>query len=169
MIFRRNSVLLEQTLHQINQLELLSLNYRTKLICLFVCLFSLGVVAATLEWDANCSPDTAGYKVYYGTNTLIRTNVVASYTDDCGVLQPTRTNIYHTSFTESIVLSGRTNTSLRITNLLPSITYYFAVTAFDTGGLESDFSDEVSYTPTNMVNNPSAPTGLELIKIEKIN
>ena len=34
-------------------------------------------------------------------------------------------------------------------NLVAGRTYYFAVTAYSTEGLESDFSEEISYTPLN--------------------
>ena len=33
-----------------------------------------------------------------------------------------------------------------MSNLLNGTTYFFAVTAYDTNGLESDFSTEISYT-----------------------
>jgi hypothetical protein len=71
----------------------------------------------TLVWDANTETDLAGYKVYYGT---------ASRT-----------------YGTPIVIG--TQTTYTVTGLAPG-TYYFAVTAYNTSGLESPFSNEVSAT-----------------------
>ena len=72
----------------------------------------------TLAWDANSEPDLAGYKVYYGINTRVY------------------------PFT---VVAGN-GTSLTLSNLQEGVTYYFAATAYNTAGLESDFSAEINYT-----------------------
>jgi biotin carboxyl carrier protein len=76
-----------------------------------------GAASVTLRWDRNDEPDIAGYRLYYGTTSH-------SYDDDV----------------ES------STTTATISNLIVGKTYFFAVTAYDTTGLESDFSDEVSYT-----------------------
>jgi len=71
-----------------------------------------------VEWDPNIEPDTAGYKVYYGTlskNYFFYVNV--------GKV---------TSYTLADIQDGKT--------------YYLAATAYDTNGVESDFSDEITYT-----------------------
>ena len=73
--------------------------------------------AVILEWDPNTETNLAGYNVYYGLGSRDYTWVVR-------VDAPT--------------------TAVTITNLEFNRTYFFAVTAFDTDGLESDFSDEVS-------------------------
>jgi hypothetical protein len=73
--------------------------------------------SVTLEWNANAEPNIAGYKVYYGTNAR--------------------------SYPVVIDVGNRTNHL--IPNLLRGLTYYFAVTAYNTDGLESDPSAEVSY------------------------
>ena len=79
-----------------------------------------------LAWDSNTEPDIAGYTVYYGQSSR-------SYTSSTNV--------------------GLVTTNL-ITGLGPGL-FYFAVTAYNTNGLESDFSNEVSYqVPTN------APLGM---------
>lgn len=76
----------------------------------------------TLAWNANTETNLAGYKLYWGTAS-------GSYT---------RSNVLNT------VTSGT------ITNLSSSVTYFFAVTAYNTAGLESGFSTQVSWTsPTN--------------------
>ncbi len=74
--------------------------------------------SVTLEWDPNSESDLAGYKVYYGT---------ASRT-----------------YGSPIVL-GKV-TTYTVTGLTPGTTYYFAVTAYNTAGLESGYSNEVFTT-----------------------
>jgi hypothetical protein len=73
----------------------------------------------TLSWDPNSETNLAGYRIYYGTGP----------------------GVYTTPITVG------TQTSYTITNLAPG-TYFFAVTAFNTLGLESGFSNEVSTTIT---------------------
>jgi fibronectin type 3 domain-containing protein len=73
-----------------------------------------------LSWNANSEPDLAGYKVYYGTSS----------------------RTYATSVNVSAV------TTYTLTGLTGG-TYYFAVTAYDTTGNESGFSNEVSKTITS--------------------
>jgi len=62
------------------------------------------------------------------------TNVVANYNVHYGVASATYTN----------VVAAGTNTTVSISNLVDSTTYYFAATAVDPSGLESDYSTEVS-------------------------
>src|SRR3989440_5924367 len=71
----------------------------------------------TLAWDPNSESDVGGYKIYCGPSSRNYTNII-----DVG-------NV----------------TSNRISNLA-SGSYYFAVTAYNTLGLESDYSNEVPYT-----------------------
>jgi hypothetical protein len=73
--------------------------------------------SVSLAWDPNSEPDLAGYKLYYGTASGV--------------------------YTHTNVLGLVTNTA--VSGLSEGVTYYFAVTAFNTSGLESDFSNEVSY------------------------
>ena len=70
---------------------------------------------AKLQWDANTEADLAGYKVYWGT---------ASHT-------------YGTPITLGKV------TTYDVTNLMAPGTYYFAVTAFNTAGQESGYSNDL--------------------------
>lgn len=113
------------------------------------CLVALAATAAsvTLAWDPNCDPSVTGYRVYYGTNSVLVTNVMPAYVDDCGNSRPQSTNTYHTPYTLSVPSSGgRTNCSVAITNLIPTVTYSFVVVATNGAGLESDYSNEVRYT-----------------------
>jgi len=84
---------------------------------LFILFFSFQSFAAdvTLQWDANTESDLAGYKVYYGTTSR--------------------------EYQEPIPLDLVTTYTMHIPD---SVMYFFAVTAFDTEALESDFSTEVS-------------------------
>lgn len=75
----------------------------------------LGASALTLAWDPNTEDDLAGYSVYYG----IQSGNYDSVIDAGNVAQYT------------------------VSNLEPETQYYFAVTAYDTSGNESDLSEEV--------------------------
>ena len=89
---------------------------------ILIMVFYSNVLSAqvTLAWDPNNEPDHAGYQVYYGTSSGI-------YTDSIDV---------------------NNSTTYTISDLEGSQTYYFAVTAYNTSGDESGFSNEVSkYLP----------------------
>ncbi|NIA18329.1 MAG: hypothetical protein GWO79_00385, partial [Actinobacteria bacterium] len=98
-----------------------------KVVVLAVMFVFLAITAAdaaiTLTWDPPTTnvdgtplTDLEGYRVYYGT---------ASGNYD--------TNIDATNVV-----------SYEVEGLIPGNTYYFAVTAYDTSGNESDYSNEVS-------------------------
>ena len=70
----------------------------------------------TLAWDASASTNVAGYRVYYGTNSRAYFCVT-----NAGLV-----------LTQAVVLPHRGR-------------WFFAATAYDTNGLESDFSSEVSW------------------------
>ena len=70
----------------------------------------------TLAWDASPSAAVAGYRVYWGTNSRAYFGVT-----NAGLV-----------LTQSVVLPHRCR-------------WFFAATAYDTNGLESDFSNEVSW------------------------
>lgn len=76
---------------------------------------------ATVSWDANTESDLSGYKIYHGTSS-------GSYDD---------------------ALDVGNKTSFIINNLVIGTTYFFAVTAYDFSGNESNFSEEVNFTPTD--------------------
>ena len=70
----------------------------------------------TLAWDASASTNVVGYRLYYGTNTRSYQFV-------------TNTGL---ALTQAVLLPHRGR-------------WFFAATAYDTNGLESDFSIEVSW------------------------
>jgi len=94
----------------------------------------------TLAWDANTEPDLAGYKVYWGRSSR--------HYDNSPV--PTVAPSANPTFT---------------TPTLPNGTWYFAVTAYNTAGLESDYSNEVSKT---IATAPAPPKGLRIWIVEAI-
>ena len=85
-----------------------------------------------------------------GTVTLVwdpssGTNVIANYNLYYGGASATYTN----------VVSAGTATTASVSNLIEGCTYYFAATAVDTNGLESDYSTEVSaLIPVKLTNQP---------------
>ena len=101
------------------------------LILSFLIFFPVPGMAATVlvSWNANTEEDLAGYKVYYGTQS-------GQYGTPIDVGNTT-------SYQGSVPDDGAT--------------YYVAVTAYDTSGNESDFSEETSI----YISNPdsTAPTG----------
>ena len=72
--------------------------------------------SVTLAWDPNPEPDVSGYVVYYGTQPR-------SY--------PLSTNVGNV-------------TTATVYGLKEGLTHFFAITARNTSGLESDFSNEVT-------------------------
>jgi hypothetical protein len=88
------------------------------MIFIAVVFFSQFAQALSLEWDANVEPTIGGYRVYMGEASRSYT-----FASDVG-----------------------NSTTAQLQNLPPGRTVYLAVTAYDTNGLESDFSDEITYT-----------------------
>ena len=80
----------------------------------------------TLAWDPSPGSAIAGYRLYEGGASRTYTNVIAA--------------------------GNMTNAT--VSGLASGGTYFFAATAYDTSGLESDFSSEVSYTVPLPTNNP---------------
>ena len=68
-----------------------------------------------LAWDSNAESDVAGYKIYYGTASG--------------------------KYTHSVNVGNVTQATLN----LPKKKYYISLTAYDTYGNESDYSNEVSW------------------------
>lgn len=76
---------------------------------------------ATVSWDPNSESDLAGYKIYYGLESRIYSNQI---------------------YVGNVI-------SYRITGLEEGQKYFFAATALDFSGNESQFSIEVSATITD--------------------
>lgn len=84
----------------------------------FSALTNAGAANVTLAWDRNSQPNIAGYKVYFG---------------------PARG-------TYPFVIDAGNVTQQVVNNLQDGVTYYFAATAYNVAGVESDLSAEVSHT-----------------------
>jgi len=82
-------------------------------------------MTVALEWDANVEDDLAGYKVYY------KTDISASTFDGVGAVEG------------DSPLDVQNQTSATISGLDPNNRYVFTVTAYNTGGLESGYSNTV--------------------------
>jgi fibronectin type III domain protein len=78
--------------------------------------------AISVGWRANAEPDLAGYRVYYGT----RSGVYSNYT--------------------SYVTVGREALTARLEGLLPGTKYYLTMTAFNSAGIESLPTRELTNT-----------------------
>ena len=74
--------------------------------------------SVTLAWNPSQDTNVAGYFVYYGPASQTYTNKV----------------------------NAGNATAATITGLVQGTTYYFSVTAYNAFGMESDFSNEASYT-----------------------
>ena len=83
-----------------------------------------------LAWDPNTPPGT-GYKVYYGT----------------------------ASRAYGVPINVGNVTTYTLNGLSPGVTYYFAVTAYNTPDSESGYSNEVSGMITETVGSPNVLTG----------
>jgi hypothetical protein len=107
-------------------------------------LFGIGVCVATapstafatgsvtLAWNPSISTNVAGYKIYYGLACSVYCNTI----------------------------SVGNSTNVTVTGLVEGATYYFAATAVDALGIESQFSNETSYSvPTNSA--PTSPPTLD--------
>jgi len=70
-----------------------------------------------LSWNPSTDSDVAGYNIYYGTSA-------GNYTNKVTV--------------------GNTTTAT-VSNLIAGATYYFTATAYNSAGVESDFSNETSF------------------------
>ena len=93
--------------------------------------------SVTFEWDANTETDLAGYRLYQ--STTLGTYVFGAGNEVAEILVGTETVILED------ILSG---------------TYFWVLTAFDTGGNESGPSNEVTATLDSL--SPDAPKNLRI-------
>ena len=100
-----------------------------RLMLLIAMFFVWGIPAyaldITLQWDANTEEDLAGYKVYYKTETS----------------GPSYNGTGAVEGSSPIDVGDTMETTLH--GLDENVTYFFAVTAYNTDQLESGFSNEV--------------------------
>jgi hypothetical protein len=100
-------------------------NTRSSLLFLYLILVAVlpfpirAVQNLTLQWDPNTEPDVVWYRLYFGSSSR-------SYSQIVQVAAPT--------------------TTATAPSLTEGLTYFFAVTAVNSSGLESGFSTEVSTT-----------------------
>ena len=116
-----------------------------KWLCLAVLLLPMWAMAwpttnrtftVDLAWDASPADEgVTGYVVYVSTNSF--------YGPQRGLPLLTQVEV-----------TGRTNLTATVTNLMPGQRYYFVVTAHDDLGMESDFSNEVFWDAPKV---PGAP------------
>lgn len=110
---------------------------------LFVFIFraySAYAESVSLKWDANTESDLAGYNIYVSIRSRDYTN------DD--------TKTYDVGNV----------TTYTVTDLIVGTTYYFAATAYDTSGNESDHSNELIYLAVD-ITPPDMPRNMRLIII----
>jgi hypothetical protein len=112
------------------------------------CLPQSPKTSVTLAWCPSQGTNViAGYRLYYGSTN----SPVAGWQGDTydtnqppcpGVILIPGVNWYHT-YTNMTDVGNVINAT--VTNLISGNIYYFAVTAYDTYALESDYSDEVEF------------------------
>jgi len=91
-------------------------------LCLIFCVGPINAAEVKLGWDKSVEPDVIGYKIRYG-------NESGKY--EAMIDVPSNT-----------LVDGE-NPSYTVENLLDGRFYFFVATAYDTGGLESLYSNEV--------------------------
>lgn len=97
------------------------------LLAFLLCAITAQAATVRLIWDRNQEPDVTEYKVYVGTSSRTYTRTVSSGNE----------------------------ISVSVPDLSRGVTYFFAVTAINSHGLESDYSNEVSYTTPDKPSPPS--------------
>jgi hypothetical protein len=86
--------------------------------------------AVTLVWDRSVGANVSGYNIYYGTASQ--------------------------AYSNRLPAGNSTNTF--VSGLTPGTTYFFAATAYDDLGVESQFSNEISYQVPSLGTNQPPPS-----------
>ncbi len=105
-------------------------------IILFVSVVQAADITATFSWLPNQETDLAGYEIHYGTTSHTYDTVV-----DIG---------------NPAAVDGRIQG--QVTGLTEGTTYYFAVIAYNTNAVKSDYSTEVMWTATTGTGGGNPPT-----------
>ncbi len=100
---------------------------------------SLAASSVTLAWNPSSGTNIAGYRIHYGGASRTYTNMV----------------------------SVGSATSATVSNLSSGGTYYFAATAYDTSGIESDYSNEATNTVALPTNTPPTLNALGNLAINE--
>ena len=128
-----------------------------------------------LQWDENTEPDLAKglkprYKIYYKTGTSgagVKSNYIGQPTTE-----PNKADEGSSPVGVTVALDENPDpliVQFTLHNLEDTATYYFAVTALDETGNESDLSNEVKYDGTPVVVDPppilpnKAPKNLRIV------
>jgi chitinase len=114
------------------------------LLTIIFCLIATVASASTviLQWDANTETDLAGYKVYY-SNTNVQPFVGTGAVEGA-----------------SGITIAKGTTTATLSGLNPAKAYYFAVTAYNTSGMESVYSNIVVVPAF-----PKSPSNLRFIAV----
>jgi len=105
------------------------------LVSFFFLTGSVHSAQVTLVWDPNTEPEVVGYRIYYGLASDQYGNQI-----DVG---------NQTTYTVASLENGKT--------------YYFAATAYDQYGDESDFSDEVAFNASPACTYSVSPPGQSFV------
>jgi hypothetical protein len=116
------------------------LNFTASCFVLIILLPFQVASGAEFSWLPNTEADIAGYKIHYGqTEGGPYPNVV-----DIGKPDPVDNRIYG-----------------QVQGLECGVVYYVVCTAYNTDGVESDYSTQITYTVAN--EKPQTPSSLEII------
>lgn len=104
--------------------------------------------SVTLGWCPSPDTNVTGYTLYYGSGPMPTNYYSPEWVSTNGPCDGYYTNkqlvVQFLQYTKS--QNAESNLTCVVSNLVRGIPYFFAVTAHDNYGLESDFSPEVSYT-----------------------
>lgn len=132
------------------------------------CVTTPGKTAVTLAWcpsPSTTNNEVAGYKIYYGGGAITNwtPDIYDTNQPPCpSVIVQSGSNWFR-AYTNSVVVGNILTAT--INNLTSGATYYFSATAYDTNNLESDFSNEISYTMPLPVTNPLTNAVLTIVQL----